>query len=374
MPLRSWLTDKRLSVGGVLVGSAAMLRFMAGFLVAAAAGAMSAAELQFDFGTFETDKTPPGFRSSVSGSGKPGDWKIILDAVPPQIAPITPDAPVVTKRPVLAQLDRSPTDEHFPLLIYEKETFSDFTLTTRFKTVSGAIEQMAGVAFRLQDEKNYYYFRASSLGNTFRFYKLVNGERSAPIGADVPIPKGVWHDLSITCQGNSIRCLLDGKEVIPALTDNTFATGKIAFWTKSDSVSYFADVKINYKPRIPLAQTMVNDLFRSHPRLVGLKVFAPAGKESKLQIIASLDEKEIGQSGRKVEEDVLAKSAVYYGKEKDSVLVTMPLHDRNGDTVAAVRVTMKSFPGQTEQNAIARALPIVKEMEARVRSAKEMFE
>jgi hypothetical protein len=35
---------------------------------------------------------------------------------------------------------------------------------------------------------------------------------------------------------------------------------------------------------------------------------------------------------------------------------------------------MQSFRGQTEQNAVARALPIVKEMEARVRSAKDLLE
>ena len=357
-----------------LLRSAAMSRLFLFLAVAGLTGELAAAELQFDFGKYDVDKTPPDFRSAVSGSGKPGDWKIILDDVPPQIAPITPDAPVVTKRPVLAQLDRNPADEHFPLLIYEKESFGDFTFTTRFKTVSGAIEQMAGIAFRLQDEKNYYYLRASSLGNTFRFFKLVNGARSVPLGTDVSIPKGVWHELAITCKGNSIRCLLNGKEAMPELTDNTFAAGKIAFWTKSDSVSYFSDVKVNYTPRVPLAQTMVKDIFHNFPRLVGLKVFAPAGKESKLQIIASLDEKDIGQPGQKVESDVMAKSAVFYGKEKNSVLVTMPLHDRNGDTVAAVRVVMQSFPGQTEQNAIARALPIIKEMEGRVRSAKEMFE
>jgi hypothetical protein len=52
----------------------------------------------------------------------------------------------------------------------------------------------------------------------------------------------------------------------------------------------------------------------------------------------------------------------------------MPLHDRNGDTVAAVRVLMRSFKGQTEQNAIARALPIIKGMETRIRSARDLIE
>jgi hypothetical protein len=56
------------------------------------------------------------------------------------------------------------------------------------------------------------------------------------------------------------------------------------------------------------------------------------------------------------------------------VLVTMPLHDRNGETVGAVRVSMTTFFGQTEKNALARAIPIVKSMALRVSSAKELLQ
>ena len=54
--------------------------------------------------------------------------------------------------------------------------------------------------------------------------------------------------------------------------------------------------------------------------------------------------------------------------------VVQPLRDRNGEPVAAVRVTMKSFAGQTEQNALQRALPIVKAMQSRVRTLTELKE
>src|SRR4051794_25553989 len=121
------------------------------------------------------NETPPGFRSAVSGVGKPGEWKVILDEVSPLIPTFSPNA-AVPKRPVIAQLARDPAGEHYPLLIFEDESFGDFNLATRFKTVDGTVEQMAGIAFRLQDENNYYYVRASSLGNTFRFFKVVNGE------------------------------------------------------------------------------------------------------------------------------------------------------------------------------------------------------
>ena len=191
------------------------------------------------------------------------------------------------RRSVLAQLARDGTDEHFPLLVFDDETFGDFTLTTRFKIVSGTVEQMAGIAFRLQDEKNYYYVRASSLGNTFRFLKLVNGERSAPIGPEVAIASGIWHELAIECKGNRIRCLLNGKELIPPLSDNSFSAGKFGFWTKSDSVAYFVDTKLIYTPRESLAQTLVRDFMQKYPRLVGLKILRETDNKLDTKIIAS---------------------------------------------------------------------------------------
>ena len=290
-----------------------------------------AAERVFDFGVYSESQTPPGFRSTVTGQGKPGDWKVVLDEVAPLLPHLNPNAPVVTKRGVLAQVAQDPTDEHFPLLIYEEESFNDFTLTTRFKTMRGVIEQMAGIAFRIQNESNYYVLRASSLGNTFKFYKIVNGMRGAIIGPQVEIPSGVWHDLAIDCKGNSIRCSLDGKEQIPSLTDSSFTSGKIGFWTKSDSVSYFSDTHILYTPREPPAQKIVRDVLKKYPRLLALRVYAPAKDQQSTRLIASGNEHELGQAGSPTEQDVIRRGETYYGKDKDSVSVIVPLRDRNGD-------------------------------------------
>jgi hypothetical protein len=334
----------------------------------------AAAERKFDFSDVPTGQIPHGFHSVVTGQGKPGEWKVILDEVPSTLAPLTPQAPAVARKAVLAQLSQDPADEHFPLLVFDEEIFGDFTLTTRFKTVHGIKEKMAGIAFRIQNETNYYVVRASSLGNTFRFYKIVRGERSQPIGPEVSIPSGVWHELTVECQGNKIRSLLDGKELIPQLTDNSFVRGKIGFWTKSDSVSYFADTKITYKPREMPAQSLVHDLMKRYPKLLGLKISVPAAETNATSIVASKEEKEIGQPGAKSEHAVIKDSQIYYGKEKDSVSVIIPIRDRNGDAIAAVRVVMKPFAGQTEENAIARALPIVKQIQARVQSMEDLVD
>jgi hypothetical protein len=343
-------------------------------LILFSCGPAGAAEKVLDFAEAPVEEAPRGFRSTLTGSGKPGEWKVILDDAPTALPALTPKAPSVSKRPVLAQLSRDRTDEHFPLLIYEEETFSDFTLSIRFKLVDGAEEQMAGIAFRLQDERNYYYIRASALGETFYFFKIVDGARSAPIGSKVKIEKGVWHELTLHCTGNQIRALLNGNEVIPPLTDTTFASGKIGFWTKSDAVSYFADTRITYTPRELPAQVMVREILRKYPRLQGLKIFAVDGTNAAPSLIASDDPYEVGRPGRKEEQDVIATNTIYHGKDKNTVTVTMPLRDSNGETVAAVKVLMKPFPGQTEKNAIARALPIVKQLQARIQKGADLVQ
>ncbi|MBI2928619.1 MAG: hypothetical protein HYY24_23370 [Verrucomicrobia bacterium] len=351
-----------------------MLRVLCWLVLFGGVVAVAAAERRFEFSEANLNQAPPGFRSALTGTGEPPQWRVVLDEVPPALPPLTPDAPKTARRPVLAQLSHDATDEHFPLLIAEGEAYADFTFTTRFKTVVGVKEQMAGVAFRIQDEKNYYVVRASSLGRSLRFYKFVAGQRSPPIGPEVEISSGVWHELRVECRGNQIRCALDGKELIPPLTDNSFPHGKIGFWTKSDSVSYFADARITYTPRETLAKVLVREGLAKHPRLLGLRIYAPTDATSGLRVVAANDESQLGQAGSTVDADVVARDAVGFGRTKKELLVTLPLHDRNGEAVAALRVILKPFPGQTEQNAIARALPIAKGMEGRFRTLRELTE
>ena len=351
------------------------LWFCAGSPVALLALAAVAAERRFDFSAVRENQTPLEFRSAVTGQGKPGDWRVIMDEVPPLLPPLAAGAPVVARKAVLAQLAQDPTDEHFPLLIYEGETIGDFTLTTRFKTVKGMVEQMAGIAFRIQNETNYYVVRASSLGHNMRFYKVVNGQRGPLVGPEVPVPSGVWHELTVECKGNTIRCLLNGKELITATDSvNPFASGKIGFWTKSDAVSYFADAKLVYTPREAPAQALVHEVLKKYPRLLGLQVYVTGDDPQSPRMLASANTNEVGRVGGRVEQDVIAHGTPYYGKEEKSVSVVLPLRDRNGDPVAAVRVIMKRVAGQTEQHAFARAVPVVKEMQGRIKSLQELVQ
>jgi hypothetical protein len=325
-------------------------------VVASATGA----ELRLDFGPAGVDATPPGFTNVLAGGGRPGLWRAVREE--------GPDAP---PQIVLAQTSADVKDERFPMLVYEPGTFDDFTLTTKFKIVDGVAEQMAGIVFRYQDEKSFYVVRASALGSNVRFYKVVGGIRSQPIGPALPVAKGVWHELKIECRKNKIRTWFNGREAIPELTDTSFAAGKIGFWTKSDSLSRFADTRIEYTPREPLAQVLVRDAMREFPRLVGLKIYLPDATGTP-RVVASKDPADLEQAGGASEQAAIAQGQVFYGREKKTVSVVQPLRDRNGEPIAALRVTMQSFPGQTEQAVLQRALPIARSLQARVQSAADL--
>ncbi len=330
------------------------------------------AERSFDFSKSPLNTIPAGFRSVVTGTGDLGNWQIIIDEVPSIIPNITVNA-ITPKKPVIAQLSRQLLDNHVSLLILDDEKYGDFTLSVRFKTVSGVLEQMAGVAFRIQDEKNYYYVRASSKGRTFRFFKVTNGELGAPFGPEIEIPTQVWHQIRIKCRANQIQCWLNEKEVIPLLIDNSYTSGKIGLWTKSDSVSHFADLRIEYTPHEGLATILVREMVKDYPRLLGLKIYTLEAKTQEPKVIASTKPEEIGERGSKIEKDVLLNNKKYAGRENKTLLVTLPLHDKNGDVVAAVKFIMEPFMGQSADNALARALPLVRSMESRIHTAKDLF-
>ena len=156
------------------------------------------------------------------------------------------------------------------------------------------------------------------------------------------------------------------------VTDTAYSAGKIGFWTKSDSVTYFADSRITYVPKVPLAQQVVDDMLKDYPRLLGLQVFAPSGNAGGTKLIAGNDAKLIGQAGDQTDADVIKLNVRDYRMEKNAAVVTMPLCDRNGDPMAAVRVLLKPIAGQTEDNAYIRAMPIIRTMQERLAMARSL--
>ena len=341
-------------------------------LLCALACAAVGAEKRFNFSEYPLGAAPTNFQTVLVGQGRPPEWKILMEDAPSAFSSLTPQAANHASRAVMAQTSMDGSDERFPILLLSDDIFRNFKFTAKIKLVDGLTEQMAGVVFRFQNASNYYVARASALGKNVRFYKLVNGQRSAPIGPAVAVSPGAWHTLAVKCDGNQISIFFDDQPVMPPLGDNSLIEGRVGFITKSDAVSYFTDPLVDFTPRLPAAQAMVNAVLEKQSRTLGLQVFVADTNQPVTRIIASKFPEEIGQPGEEAERAAIAEGTVSFGREKGVVLVTLPFHDRNGEYIGAVRVKLKSFLGEMESTAVTRARNILKLMQNYCTTAAEL--
>jgi hypothetical protein len=109
-------------------------------------------------------------------------------------------------------------------------------------------------------------------------------------------------------------------------------------------------------------------------RLIGIRVLVPGEGAGTTRVVASSDPTDIDEGGLPEERQVIETGEMMYLPDRREVTVTMPLGDRNGDRIASVRVTMKRFAGQTQQNAIFRAQPVVEHFKASILDYRDLFD
>jgi hypothetical protein len=131
----------------------------------------------------------------------------------------------------------------YPAVSLDTKAYTDLTLITRFKPISGRQDQAGGLIFRVQDKDNYYILRANALENNVIFFVYVRGSRSQLKAGDAKVSSGLWHELRVEVRGNAFRGYLDGTQVVDA-TDDRYKGGGIGLWTKSDSATCFDDVEV----------------------------------------------------------------------------------------------------------------------------------
>jgi hypothetical protein len=100
-----------------------------------------------------------------------------------------------------------------------------------------------GVMFRYKDQWNYYRFSMDRERGYRRLMKFVNGIASVIAEDQIKYDIGVWQNLGIEADGDHMTVLLNGR-VIFDVNDSTHDQGGIAFYTWSNSGSYFDNLEI----------------------------------------------------------------------------------------------------------------------------------
>jgi hypothetical protein len=181
------------------------------------------------------DAVPADFAFGLTGQGGPGHWFVANDAT-------------ATSGRVIEQTSTDGTDYRFPLAIYKPFSAANVDVSMRFKAVAGSVDQAGGIALRLADSDNYYVARANALEDNVRFYRVSNGRRIQIAGANLKVSANEWHTLGLKAEGESFTVTFDGKELYRATDKSIVAAGRVALWTKSDSVTMFDRIEIKTLP------------------------------------------------------------------------------------------------------------------------------
>jgi hypothetical protein len=184
-----------------------------------------------DISATEPGGEPADFTSWRTGEGAAGQWTVVAD-------------PTAANGRAIAQVSTDRTDYRFPLAVYKPYSGKDLELSVRFKPVAGTVDQAGGIAVRLSTPEDYYVVRANALEDNVRFYCVVKGKREQLASANAKVAANQWHTLSLKAEGDRFTVSFDGKALLSA-QDRTFPdAGKVALWTKADSVTSFDTISI----------------------------------------------------------------------------------------------------------------------------------
>jgi hypothetical protein len=185
--------------------------------------------------TFDDDPPntlPDEFRVGTLFDGRPaGEWKVIQTdqaKSPPH---------------VLAQLMGKGAEHAYKTLLINGIKASDLEIQVSLLPIEGKADMGGGLIWRAADDRNYYLARANPLEQNIRIYRVVKGVRHMLKNFDHVIDIRQWHTLRVITKGCQVQVFFDEKPVFD-LCDQTFATGQIGLWTKSDAITYFDDLKL----------------------------------------------------------------------------------------------------------------------------------
>jgi len=217
----------------VIAGAVAILAGV--ILWPAADGFSQSAAMAISIAKMDAGSPPAGFQFARTGQGDLGRWVVVSD-----------DSSFARRAIEQSSTDR--TDYRFPLAIFNSVVAKNVDVSVKFKPVAGHVDRAGGIAVRVRDSDNYYVARANALEDNVRFYRVVKGRREQVDGVNTKVTSGEWHSLGLKAQGEKFTIEFDGKTLFTT-SDKTFAdAGKIALWTKSDSVTRFDQIAIDVLP------------------------------------------------------------------------------------------------------------------------------
>jgi hypothetical protein len=135
---------------------------------------------------------------------------------------------------------------YFPYAVAKDvDDFHNGEISIRFRMIAGQLDQCAGILFNLKPNGDYLTVRFNGKEDNLVLWTFKSGKRSfvKKGSEDVPLKMGEWHRMKIAVDGTQLRGFLDDKLLIE-FTLAEPVSGRVGVWSKTDSVSQFADYEV----------------------------------------------------------------------------------------------------------------------------------
>ena len=127
-------------------------------------------------------------------------------------------------------------------LCYSKQNkYKDVRISAEFKSISGSIDKGGGIAWRIQDEYNYYVVRFNPLENNFRLYYVKNGNRVELQSENLKL-ENKYNKITIEHKNNNIKAYINDKLLLTYNDDTFKKDGYIGVWSKADASTLFKNI------------------------------------------------------------------------------------------------------------------------------------
>jgi hypothetical protein len=121
-------------------------------------------------------------------------------------------------------------------------------ISLRLKPIGGKSDQSGGVAVRLSSPQDYYLVQLDAQRDRVLFLRVSNGASEEIEAVDADIASHSWHMLTVRAKDDEFIVSLDGSWVFTGFDKTLSQAGRIALWTKGDSVTRFDSIAITPLP------------------------------------------------------------------------------------------------------------------------------
>jgi hypothetical protein len=118
-------------------------------------------------------------------------------------------------------------------------------------SATGGTDQGGGIALRLTAPDSYYLVEMDARRDRVVFLRVANGATEEIVGVDADIATNEWHRLAVRVVDDEFVITLDGIWVFTGFDKTLSRAGRVALWTKCDSITRFDQIEIEPLQRDP---------------------------------------------------------------------------------------------------------------------------